>query len=68
MGITVVGGKKMLGLKLFSKRTGALYASLWAGSVGSIGTIATYGRALNLYDKGIEDPVSLLAGSVIGRE
>jgi hypothetical protein len=58
--------KRAFGLKLFSRQTGALYAPVWAGNAGSLLTISSFGRGLNLYDQGVRDPVSLLSGSVIG--
>jgi RHS repeat-associated protein len=66
MFLTTVG-KKALGLKLFSKQTGGLYVSLMVGNAGSLLTISSYGRGLNLIDKGVSNPIDLLSGSFIGR-
>lgn len=45
--------KRAFGLKLFSRKTGALYATVWVGSAGSLLTISSLGRGHNLYDQGV---------------
>ena len=54
------------GQSLLLSRTGLKWYYTTSIGVGSFG-IASYGRALNLYDAGVRDAVDLVSRSISGR-